>query len=385
MGQCITLINQHVTNLFVDIANEYANNGYDVKLVCGNVQSNSSELNQKVKVVKLNPYNRGTILTRMFSWVIFGIRAAFYLFVTSKSDLMISSNPPFMIFISPLYSFLFRKRIFFVLYDLYPEALAQNGFASKRGIISRIWKWLNMKSFQRVDLVFTISTGLGQLILKDYQIPEYKVCVVPPWAEDIFNNVTINGSNWFAEKYGLSNKKVIIYSGNLGITHDIESILKAAKIMHDNNSDVVFLIIGGGAKEKWVNGFLSDYKLSNVIKLPFQDIEVLPFSFTSAQIGIVTLGDGSEMVSVPSKTYWYLSAGLAILGVCKEKAEVTSLIQRHNCGVQVLPGDPHHLSNTIEEMFSEKNKIERFCQNSKEAAKSYTKRNARHFFIGMEN
>ena len=35
--------------------------------------------------------------------------------------------------------------------------------------------------------------------------------------------------NWFVKKHGLMDKKVIVYSGNMGHTHDLMTLMQTAK------------------------------------------------------------------------------------------------------------------------------------------------------------
>ena len=53
--------------------------------------------------------------------------------------------------------------------------------------------------------------------------------------------------------------------------------------------------------------------LSNVTFLPYQESKILPYSFSSADFGIVSLGTGAEGLSVPSKTFYFLASGVTLL------------------------------------------------------------------------
>lgn len=52
-----------------------------------------------------------------------------------------------------------------------------------------------------------------------------------------------------AIQHQLTEKFVVMYSGNLGITHDIESIVLTAEILKENTA-IQFVIIGDGAKRE---------------------------------------------------------------------------------------------------------------------------------------
>ena len=77
---------------------------------------------------------------------------------------------------------------------------------------------------------------------------------------------------------------------------------------------------------------VADKKLKNVLLLPYQKKEILPFSLGAADIGIVTLSEGAENISVPSKTYYTLAAGSAIIALASLESELALLIEKYNCG-----------------------------------------------------
>lgn len=55
---------------------------------------------------------------------------------------------------------------------------------------------------------------------------------------------------------------------------------------------------------------------------------------------IVCLDEGYEGLSVPSKTYYALAAGAALIAVSPPNTELTDLIAAHKCGVHVSPRAP---------------------------------------------
>ena len=72
--------------------------------------------------------------------------------------------------------------------------------------------------------------------------------------------------------------------------------------------------------------------------LPFQNSTVLPFSLTSAHFGVITMEEGSQDLSLPSKTFYQLSAGNALIGISKEGSELDILISENDCGFSVRNG-----------------------------------------------
>ena len=79
------------------------------------------------------------------------------------------------------------------------------------------------------------------------------------------------------------------------------------------NPDVIFLIIGDGDRRKWLETDIRKRKLKNCKLLPLQAVDKIPYSFASADLAIVSLGTMASGLSLPSKTFNFMSAGLPLL------------------------------------------------------------------------
>ena len=77
-----------------------------------------------------------------------------------------------------------------------------------------------------------------------------------------------------------------MYSGNLGLTHNIEKILNTALKLKEVN-DIKFVVIGEGPKKNIVDNFALKNQLKNLLVLPYQDEETLPYSLSAGDISIV--------------------------------------------------------------------------------------------------
>jgi len=108
----------------------------------------------------------------------------------------------------------------------------------------------------------------------------------------------------------LQDKFIIMYSGNLGKTHNIETLVSLAEILKDESYYI--LIIGGGTQFTSIQALIEQKKLKNIKLLPWQPVEKLPFTLASADIGVVSLGSKASNLSIPSKTFNLMSVGTYI-------------------------------------------------------------------------
>ena len=88
--------------------------------------------------------------------------------------------------------------------------------------------------------------------------------------------------NLFLRKYNLQDKKIVMYSGNMGNLHDLITPLKAANILKNTNPEYHFIYIGDGSQKPLLENYVTKNKLKNVSFLPFQDPDVLKYSLPAA-------------------------------------------------------------------------------------------------------
>ena len=160
---------------------------------------------------------------------------------------------------------------------------------------------------------------------------------------------------------------MVLYSGNMGITHDIESILNASVLLKKYN-DILFLFIGGGKKYCDVSEFIRKNKSMNIRLFEYQKDEILPYSLSLGDISLVSIGNKIDNLMLPSKFCYYLSAGSAVIGICNSKSELAKIIQTSKVGYSVKSKNPKELANLIEELYKNKFKLELFKENARRIA-----------------
>jgi len=131
----------------------------------------------------------------------------------------------------------------------------------------------------------------------------------------------------------------ILYSGTMGHMHDIDTVLEAVGRGLPTGIHLTFhssgvgysrltqelVSMGEGACARIsLEGALSDEAWREKLK--------------QHPVALVTLKDGAEKISMPSKTYSALAAGQAILAVCAKDSDLAELVLRHECGWVIPPG-----------------------------------------------
>jgi glycosyltransferase involved in cell wall biosynthesis len=191
--------------------------------------------------------------------------------------------------------------------------------------------------------------------------------VIPNWVDTEQIHPVMREENAFAQAQGFQDELVVLYSGNLGATHAIEVIVQVAEDL-SGEADIRFLVVGEGAKRSIVEEAIETGRAPNLRLLHRQPASVFPQVLGSAQIGIVTLAEGHEGLSLPSKTYNLMAAGTAILGISNAPNDLAATIEKHGCGANFAPQSTAAVAAWLRAMAADQEGLERLQQRSRETA-----------------
>jgi glycosyltransferase involved in cell wall biosynthesis len=203
--------------------------------------------------------------------------------------------------------------------------------------------------------------------------------IIPNWTNVDFIKPVLKPENPFVLTHRLLDKFIVMYSGNLGITHDLETIVSVAELLK-NEKEIIFVIIGEGAKREKIARLIKEKELANLLLLPYQERETLPYSLGAADVGVITLGKGAEHVSVPSKTYYTLAAGAAVLALASPDSELGILIDEYACG-KLFSGEQHNeIADFIYSLSKNKELLNQYRKNARVASLNFSPENAKTYY-----
>jgi len=181
-------------------------------------------------------------------------------------------------------------------------------------------------------LRFSLSTSAGVVVLDKFMrdrvvskgIPAARVALAAPWAHSAVVRYGQPGRDRFRGLHGLTDKFVVMYSGNHSPCHPLDTILEAARAMRAE-PNVAFVFIGGGSELGKVANFAARHVLDNVVCLPYQPLEALADSLSAADLHLVVMGDAFVGVVHPCKIYNILAVGSPCLYIGPLPSHVTEL------------------------------------------------------------
>jgi len=333
-------------------------------------------------VIKKSPsYDRRSMIKRMFSWVKYLVVASFTILTAKKTDgFLITSNPPILGGWFWLLNYLRNRPYAILVYDIHPDVLVMMGVVTENNPVVKVWNWMNRKIYQDAAAVITLGNHMASRLSRQYATKNKLPYVIPPWVDIEKIKPIPFDENPLVKSFNPDGKRVILYSGNMGISHDIDSMLEAAKILQ-YREDLLFLFIGAGDKWQDAVDFSNDHNLENIKVYPFQPEELLPMTMALATISLVALDVGAEELMVPSKIFHYLSVGSAVVGICQGENELTDIIEKNSCGYCVRPGNPRQLSRIIEVLLGNTEQLKLFQSNARKiAVESYSKNSGIYAF-----
>jgi glycosyltransferase involved in cell wall biosynthesis len=354
----------------IDIINAYAEADDEIVLLAGSIKVTERRLNEKVQVDQIIRYDRSSSLKRFFTWC-WGALQIFnrLLFKYREYEVVYVTNPP-MAYLSSL---LVRNPFSMIVYDTYPDALENIGI-KKNSWIHRKWSKWNKILFARASKIVTLSDGMADRLA--HYVERDKIRVVPNWSSKSSFGPIPKATNPFSKQLGLENKFTVLYSGNMGYTHNIETLIEVARQMNGNDR-VHFLLVGDGKKRVELQAAVRALNLQNCTFLNWQPAEMIQYSLASADLGVVTINDDTANDSVPSKTYNLLAVGAPLLCIVPEDSELSLMVTKYKNGACFQPNQVKEIVSFIDDLSSHREKRDIMALHSLEASKNYTFANAK--------
>ncbi|MBK1646838.1 hypothetical protein CKO25_19810 [Thiocapsa imhoffii] len=342
----ILMLNQVAGPLFRELAEDLAVEFGGADLLSGHLDDIARQPQAALRMIPGPDYDRRSLWRRAWSWCAFFLRALREVFRSDRDTLLlIVSNPPFLAAVGWIAAMFRGQRYCVLVYDLYPGVLVKLGQLRDQGLLARGWRLFNRQVWGRAQIVFTIGAYMAENLRREGG-QDCDVRVVPVWADVEFVRPLPKEQNPFVQSLGWADRTIVLYSGNLGDTHNLDSLLDVANRLRGRD-DLGFLIIGSGSKWAALCAYVEEHQLQNVKLLPFQPESMLPQTLPAGDVAVVSMEPAIAGYMVPSKSYYYLAAGSALLAIVPPGNEVADLVEQTECGVRVDPDDPDALFTAI--------------------------------------
>jgi colanic acid biosynthesis glycosyl transferase WcaI len=327
---------------------------HEVTVICSSgpyAEAGSSDDPPPVKILRVPGlrYRRGK-LARALSYLTFFVGALWYELRVPRPDLVVTmTTPPLLGVTGGLLKMLRGSRHFLWEMDVFPEGLVVLGQLGEKSLITRLMGWIQDSVRHNSDGIIALGPCMRALLLAR-GISEDLVHVAENWAD---------GGAILATAHRDSGPLNIFYSGNLGLAHDIGTIL-AAMLHFRNDPRFLFTFAGGGAKRKELEDTCRAEGLVNVQFLPYSSREAMNEHLAQADIGLVTEHSDHLGIVVPSKIYGVMASGRPVLFIGPRGATVDLMIEQFSCGWQIDPGAAPELIDLLDTLASNREMVRSF-------------------------
>ncbi|MEM2001568.1 MAG: glycosyltransferase family 4 protein [Candidatus Methanomethylicaceae archaeon] len=365
----LLILNQMAGPLTWELADDLGKILGSVALLTGHPDTLYKGSTASVRVFAATSYQRSSFVRRVRSWMRYLWDALLWVWSwPGETPLLLYSNPPILPWLGWILRVFRGQRYAVVIHDIYPDILVRLGLIPMP--FARIWYWCNRRAYQSADLVITLGERMADALSRQFdpgRTATGVIHVIYPWADTEFIQPLPKDKNPFAKEHGQENKLTAMYSGNMGIGHDIETILRAALCLRDEPS-IHFMFIGDGPKRRVVEDFIKNYALNNVTLLQWQPEEMLPYSLTTADVSFVSLEPELSGLAVPSKFFYYLAAGSPVILISDGQSEIGDIIEKYECGWVCQPDREDEIVQHLSRLKQDNGELERLKRRSREVA-----------------
>ena len=249
--------------------------------------------------------------------------------------------------------------------DLYPDMAIGGDIVQPNRWVDR-WEKMHRRALHQAARVIVLGDDMRERIISKGVSPD-RVVVVRDGAS--FPPSPPERNDLVVQKIRCDFSFVALHAGNLGFYGAWDSLLKAADILRNENTGLVF--VGDGANRAAME--ISAKPLPNVRFLPFFPIEQVPDVMMAGDVHIVTVRRGLEGVVVPSKLYSILAAGRPVLAIAAAESDAARIVRETGCGIFADPDDPAAIAAAIRELRNDQNRLIQMGIRAKETAAKYAR------------
>jgi colanic acid biosynthesis glycosyl transferase WcaI len=300
------------------------------------------------RITRVHPFptDKRNIPARAAAFAGFTVLATIYsVFTRRRPDVVLAMSPPLTLGLSGWCAARLRRAPFvFNVQDIFPDVAVEVGAISSRPVI-RLLRWLERFIYRRADAVTVLSDDLRDNVEEKLaRKGGTEVRVIPNFVDTDRIEPGPRG-NSYRDEFGLGDRTVVMYAGNLGFSQPLELVVEAARSLQDRD-DLVFVINGGGSMRPGLEE--KGAGLDNLIFVNLQPIERLPEVLAAGDIHVIALRRGLGRSSVPSKLYSILAAGRPVLASVDEGTEVVRVLDAVGAGYVVPPEDSEAFTAMVE-------------------------------------
>ncbi|MBU2904287.1 glycosyltransferase family 4 protein [Arenibacter algicola] len=343
--------------IYTDLLREMRDNGEDVLVVAPSINEESGlSVVNGIKVLRVKTpkvLNVGVIAKGIANILLP------YLFKNAVKKSKISLNFDAIILPTPpitlgfLAKWLKRKskaKVYLILRDIFPQNAVDLKMINQGGMVYKYFRRMEKQLYATADNIGCMSqANIDYIVQHNPDINTNKLHLLPNWQKLPSQNTAVIDAK-FKNKYGLDNKFVIIFGGNIGKPQKMENIVALAKSLTEHK-DIIFFIIGDGTEKTKLESSISKEGLDNIIvkgRIPREDYNQL---ILAADVGLISLSEDFTIPNFPSKVLSYFASSIPVLASVDVHTDFGKMLQETNSGFWSEAGNTEDLKNKLLQLY----------------------------------
>ena len=296
-----------------------------------------------VEILRCRSYSgwHRSFLHRMLSFLSFMVVSFWTGLHVADVDLVWGTTPPiFQAVTARWIAGLKRKPFLLEVRDLWPSFAVAVGVL-KDPFLIRLSEWLERRLYRRADRVVVNSPGFIEHVRSR---GAQQVEVVPNGVDlAMFEGKAKDQT--LRRKLGLPGGFLVIYAGAHGMSNDLETALKAAELLQ-NEEDIHFVFLGDGKEKANLMALAESMTLRNLHFLPSIPKDQIAATLIQADAGLaILLAVDAYKTTYPNKVFDYMAAGLPV--ILAIDGVIRRVVEEADAGLFAQPGDPEAIAEAV--------------------------------------
>lgn len=350
---------EKTSSLYTDLVEEFAQQGHNVFPVapCQDDKKTGLYSEKEIEVlrVKTLPLFTNNKIVKGIANVMLPFqykRAINKFYKGIKFDLVVMPTPPItLLSVAKYIKERDQAQFYLILRDIFPQNAVDLGMMRKDSMIYNKFRKTEEELYQCADKIGCMSQGnIDYVIQHNPTMDHSKLHILMNFQKPEELERT---NEDLKAKYGLKDKFVLLFGGNMGVPQKMENVIAFAKAC-EKYEDVRFLILGKGTQRDRIEALVKDSDVHNVVFQSFIPRAEYQQLVAQCDVGLISLNEKFSIPNIPSKALSYFSVGLPVLASVDEATDFDSQLIENGAGFAAHAGRTDDLLHEFEKLYHDR-------------------------------